>query len=168
MDSRKMGTSRHLPGNQTAIGPEDRNGQKPSLCSPSLTGDFHGTQVADRTGADDNIADPVEHARALQRCKRGAVAISRYRDAVEAGVFAGRDLSRHMWRSLPWHLQARSTTLRRFWFSVHQGVATVALRQVQRSARRLGLTRIADTTRFLWENCRWYVCFCSFSRLLCK
>jgi len=164
--SDETGNCPQLSDDRMATGHDHPHGLKPSPHPASLTCAPPVYPNQGQTAASKNTRDLFEHAKAQRIYMRGVRAEARYQVSFEAGVFAARDLSSHMWKSLPWHLQAKVTILRGFWFSVHYKVATLALRQVQQSARRLGLTRVADTTDFLSKNCRWYRYFCSFSQFI--
>jgi hypothetical protein len=86
---------------------------------------------------------------------------------LQDGGHAQFQLANHIHRSLPSHLRAKPTMLRKWWYSVHLAAADKALRQVVLSARRLGLTHVEDTKGFVADHCGWYVAFCILSRMCC-
>lgn len=166
MNQTETGAHPQCQGGQKATGHGDQHLQRPpspAASSPAGTG-----ACPDRGRPAENRSIHAEFERAKAQCTRmrGAALESRYQAGLAAGAYADYDLSRHIRRSIPWPLQASEAILRRFWFSVHHTAALVALRQAHRAARRLGLTRVADTRGFLDRYCRWYGHFCSLSRWL--
>lgn len=125
-----------------------------------------GCQPGRHSVAEGSTRDEFSRAKAQQICMRGEELARQCREAFLNGERAERDLIGHMYKSQPLHLRASSSRIRRFWFSVHHKVATVALRQVHRRVHQLGLTRVSDTKGFLAKHCGWYLRFCSFSRFL--
>jgi len=159
-------TCHQLTDDQTAIGHDHLHGLKPSPHPASLTCETPECPNQDRTAASKNIHDLSERAKAPRIYMHAAIVESRCRASFAAGVYAERALTSHIDKSIPWHLRAKVTTLRGFWFLIHYRVAVFALRQAHRRVHQLGLTRVADRSGFLSENCRWYDYFCSFSRLV--
>lgn len=153
-----------LQENQTATdhGTSDRRRMPPVLpASVAAVLSAHQDHRGPGEGAGRQLS--AEFAKAQQKCRRDEVLALRFERAYQDGVFAAADLSSHIRRSLPVGLLAKRTSLRGFLFSVHRGVAGIALRQVLRSARRLGLKRVEDTKGFVSDHCGWYKTFCAFS-----
>ena len=97
---------------------------------------------------------------------RVAALKSQHLSNLESGAYARSRVANRIRESLPVHLKASSSTLCRSWFVAHEKVASLALRQVLRLVDRRGLKHVADSKRFVSQNCRWYVAFCQFSSWL--
>ena len=158
----KTETDHQYQGDQTATNHAERvcGTQQPhSASDPAVP---HGCQSAGHWAAAGKNNDELASAKA-QRIYMHGEALK-----LQARPFSGVDaacyrLTRHIDKSIPWHLQASPSTACRIWFSVHHTVAVSVLRQAHAAVCRLGLTRVPDTTGFLAEHCRWYGWFCSFS-----
>lgn len=159
----KTDTCHQYPGDQTATDHADHACGTPQPHSASDHAGLHGYQSAARLVAAENIHDESASARAQRIRMRGEALKLRSLPSLSKVDAALYRLTRHIDKSIPWQFRASTAILPRFWFSVHHTVAVSALRQVHQQVRRLGLTRVADTTGFLAEHCRWYGWFCSFS-----
>ncbi len=159
----KTETGHQYPGDQTATDRVCHSDTRQQPHSASDHAGLHGYQSGVRSAAAENIHDESASARAQQIRMRDETLILRGLPSFSRVDAALHRLTRHIDKSIPWQFRASTAILPRFWFLVHHTVAVSVLRQVHQQVRRLGLTRVADTTGFLAEHCRWYGWFCSFS-----
>jgi len=118
-------------------------------------------------GEERRIASRFADAKAQRRHRHAEAIMAQYRADFEAGICARRELASHIYKSLPVHFRTSTSSLPRFWYAMHHGVARLALAQVHRSARRLGLKQIEDSEGFVRDHCGWYAAFSALSRWIC-
>ena len=153
---------------QTATSRDCHSGNKPPLHSASDPAASDAYLLAEHLVAAEKIRDESANAKVRQIYMRDAGLRRRDRLHPSSSVAdaALHRLTHHIGKSIPGGLRTSPAILPRFWFAAHNKVAVFALHQVHRKVHQLGLIRVADTTGFLVEHCRWYVWFCSFSQFV--
>ena len=155
-----------LPSDQKARNPAYPYRNTKPLLQASFRAETLVNQWEGHKAENENNDERFLRAKAQDKHRRDATTKFRYRQAFSAYVFAQRDLSGHIYKFFPFHLQTSSSILCRTWFLVHRKVAELALHQALLLARRRGLKRVPDTKHFLEVNCSWYLSFCTLSRML--
>lgn len=171
MTNHKTASQSHHQEAQTATGHEHHihNMRQPQPASSHAETQDH--QSACHAAAGESNRYSSASATTRRKCMHDAIAkrqLARLARQVEAGAFARLAVMHHIHKSLPGNPKATSSIRLRLWFLMHRKVAEVALRQAHRSIHRLGLKHVSDTTRFVEENCRWYLSFCRLSSRLLK